>query len=86
MSEETLVQFLREMPLTPGVPEMLARLKELGCDIIIISDANHVFINEPLKAAGLNHLIKTVFTNPASFNDDGLLSLQPFSCQVSNFF
>jgi phosphoglycolate phosphatase-like HAD superfamily hydrolase len=73
------------MPLTPGVPEMLTRLKELGCDIIIISDANLVFINEPLKASGLDHLVKAIFTNPAFFNDNGLLALQPFSNQVSHF-
>lgn len=76
------MEFLRNMPLTPGVPKMLVRLKDLGCDIIIISDANTAFISEPLKAAGVDHLIKAIFTNPASFDDDGRLNLQPYSHQV----
>ena len=48
VSREEIEALLRQMPLTAGVPEMLKRLKDLDAVFIIVSDANAVFIGEPL--------------------------------------
>jgi pyridoxal phosphate phosphatase PHOSPHO2 len=71
------------MPLTPGVPEMLRRLKnEIGAKFVIVSDANAVFIREPLKNANLFDLFEKIYTNPAEFDDQGRLNMTPFTEQV----
>lgn len=46
-----------------------------GADAIIISDANSVFIDCILEECGVKDVFINVFTNPASFNDDGLMSV-----------
>ena len=71
------------MPLTPGVPEMLTRLKtEIGAKFIIVSDANAVFIREPLENANLFDLFEKIYTNPAEFDDQGRLNMTPYTEQV----
>jgi pyridoxal phosphate phosphatase PHOSPHO2 len=54
------------------------RLLESLCnvEVIIISDANSVFIDIILSHHGLTETFKTVITNPAQFNEDGLLCVR----------
>ena len=86
VSREEIEALLRQMPLTAGVPEMLKRLKDLDAVFIIVSDANAVFIGEPLASANLLDLFDKIFTNPAEFDDQGRLNMRPFSEQVKAFF
>ena len=51
------------------VTQMMDILKSQSSEIIIISDANSVFISELLDAANLTSYITKVFTNPAYFDD-----------------
>ncbi len=62
---------------------MLTRLKnEIDAKFIIVSDANAVFIREPLENANLFGLFEKIFTNPATFDDQGRLNMTPFTEQV----
>lgn len=84
VSRTDIEVLLRKMPLTPGVPEMLTRLKnEIDAKFIIVSDANAVFIREPLENANLFGLFEKIFTNPATFDDQGRLNMTPFTEQTS---
>ena len=48
---------------------MLNTLANEGAEMIIISDANSVFIAELLAAADITKHFKKVFTNPAEFDE-----------------
>lgn len=54
-------------------------------DAIIISDANSVFIECILEECGVADVFRAVFTNPASFNSEGLMTVtwhHTHSCQL----
>ena len=70
------------MPLTSGVAEMLTSLQNIGSVFVIVSDANAVFIQEPLNNANLLNLFDKIFTNPAEFDENGRLNMRPFTEQV----
>ena len=44
-------------------------------DAIIISDANSIFIDCILQECGVADVFSTVLTNPASFNEEGLMTV-----------
>ena len=76
------------LDLTPSMDKLLRKsVEELSATIIIISDSNSQFISHILKVKNLDHLVDKVFTNPASWSQDGLLSIQPYhhqeSCKLS---
>ncbi|PSN41934.1 putative phosphatase phospho1 [Blattella germanica] len=70
-----------QMPATPGMDVLLRYLKENGADSIIISDSNSVFINDWLASFQLQDTVSRVFTNPAHFDQTGLLNLQMYHFQ-----
>uniref|UniRef100_A0A2C9JMV3 Pyridoxal phosphate phosphatase PHOSPHO2 n=1 Tax=Biomphalaria glabrata TaxID=6526 RepID=A0A2C9JMV3_BIOGL len=81
-TKETLISCLSEIPLTEGMKELLSYTKATeNCDHIIISDANSVFIEHILKHHDIFNVIDQVFTNPAQFNQDDCLELQPYHFQ-----
>ena len=76
------------LELTPNMEKLLRMaVKELSATIIIISDSNSEFISHILKVKELDHLVDRVFTNPASWSDDGLLTIKPYhhqeTCKLS---
>ena len=76
------------LDLTPSMDKLLRKsVEELSATIIIISDSNSQFISHILKVKNLDHLVDKVFTNPASWSQDGLLSIQPYhhqdACKLS---
>lgn len=64
-----------------GFPLLLEKLHSRGAEIIIISDSNSFFINHWLEHQKLDHTIKQVFTNPASFDETGLLRIEMYQVQ-----
>ncbi|CAO3679309.1 unnamed protein product [Umbelopsis vinacea] len=57
----------------PAMKEVLRRLSENNTTIVILSDANTVFIESILKSHGVRQYIDKIITNPAQFDDDGRL-------------
>ena len=81
ISDEQIIQFIRDMPFVEGAKEMIKTLKnDYKADIIIISDANSIYIAESLKNAGLNDAFKDIFTNPAIV-ENGQIILTPYTNQ-----
>ena len=71
------------LQFTPNMKDLLEKtVKDMGATIIIISDSNSVFIDHILKVNKLDHLVDKVFTNPASWTEEGKLVIQPYHHQV----
>ncbi len=72
---------MESIPFTDGMTELLTFISESKKDIdcIIISDSNSIFIDWVLRASGLKSAIDGVFTNPASIDARGYMSVRCFS-------
>lgn len=81
ISKEGIFEAMHKMIPTGNMPELLRWLREKDHEIIIISDSNSVFIHEWLKHNNLLDCITQIYTNPASFDENGLLVIQPYQDQ-----
>ncbi|XP_067327791.1 pyridoxal phosphate phosphatase PHOSPHO2 isoform X1 [Anolis sagrei] len=82
VKEEEMKRTMTTLPFTAGMKDLLdfiGKHKDFF-DCIIISDSNAVFIDWILKAANVSHLFDNVFTNPASFDGSGYLTVQ--NCHI----
>lgn len=71
---------MESIPFTEGMIELLTFIshnkKDLDC--IIVSDSNTLFIDWILHASGMQSAVDDVFTNPASIDGRGYVSLRCF--------
>lgn len=74
---------INNIPPVPGIANLLKELHSRGCEIIIISDSNMLFISEWLKSKNLNYVITETFTNPAKIDKDGVIKLDMYHVQNS---
>ncbi|NXR69159.1 PHOP1 phosphatase, partial [Rhadina sibilatrix] len=68
------------IPLSPGMAELfqfLSKHRELF-EVVLISDANVFGVEAKLRAAGARSLFRKVFSNPASVDRRGFLTLGPY--------
>lgn len=84
VTPDQIKTFIRNLPYVQGAIGMIHQLKnEFNADIIIISDANSVYINESLDNADLKDaFFEEIYTNPAEFLTSGQLVVTPFSHQT----
>ncbi|XP_078052648.1 putative phosphatase phospho2 [Augochlora pura] len=71
------------IPSVPGIENLLKELHVRGCEIIIISDANTLFIDQWLRSKKLDHVITKVFTNPAKVDANGVIRIDMYHVQLS---
>ncbi|CAG8611759.1 9571_t:CDS:2 [Paraglomus occultum] len=76
INKEQILESLAKVPFSPSMIETLQVMKNGDADIIIISDANLIFIETILKAHGVHHLISAIITNPAAWDENGRLRVQ----------
>lgn len=82
VSAADIRKHVEQMPLTTGMKELFEYVKKVGgFEIIIISDANSVFIKYILEYCGLASAVARVFTNPAEFNSSGCLTIRNYHTQ-----
>lgn len=69
---------METIPFTAGMTDLLTFISQNKntIDCIVISDANTIFIEWILQAAGLHAAVDQVFTNPAKINDLGYMEVQ----------
>ncbi|UYV61574.1 hypothetical protein LAZ67_1005347 [Cordylochernes scorpioides] len=79
ISQEDYVACLNSLPLVQGIKELFKILHEQGNEIVIISDANSIFIEHVLKKEGLS--VAKIFTNPAYFDEEGRLCINEYQDQ-----
>jgi pyridoxal phosphate phosphatase PHOSPHO2 len=77
---------IAHIPAIPGMDTLIRYFYKNNADIIIISDANSVFIKDWLSYSSLTHIVKRVFTNHAGYDEDGCLKIAMYhtndSCQL----
>lgn len=79
--ETDIKSAVENIPELPGMIDCIKYLKSNNFDIIIISDANSEFISHWNECQNISHYFDDVFTNPAKFNGNELLLLEPFHIQ-----
>lgn len=61
---------LEKCHLVNGTKELFQKIKEIGGEIIICSDANTKFIDWIVKKNELEGLIDAIYTNPCTIKDN----------------
>ncbi|KAL4855681.1 putative phosphatase phospho2 [Chlorella vulgaris] len=73
---------LHATPLHSALADLLhaclAAVGNQAVDIVVLSDANTVYIDTILSYRGLRHLVREVHTNPAGWDASGTLRVQPY--------
>lgn len=67
---------LRGVPFNAKMKNVFECLHQKGHDILIISDANTIYIDEISHEKGIKGFITNVITNPAKYNQDGRLEIK----------
>ncbi|XP_030019030.1 probable phosphatase phospho1 [Sphaeramia orbicularis] len=80
VSKESIHSAVEKIAPTPGLLALLQYLQshQQDFELVVVSDANMYFIKTWLEHAGVCHLFRKIFTNPASFDASGHLVLLPF--------
>ncbi|XP_029110185.1 putative phosphatase phospho1 [Scleropages formosus] len=80
VTEQAIRTVIEKIPASPGILALFQYLRTRPQDfeIVLVSDANTFFIETWLRRAGARHQFLKIFTNPASFNEDGRLLLGPY--------
>ncbi|XP_044018306.1 pyridoxal phosphate phosphatase PHOSPHO2-like isoform X2 [Aphidius gifuensis] len=82
IQKDKIINSIQEIPGVNGIKDLLINLHSNNCEIIIISDSNSVFIDSWLKAHNLDNIVDKIFTNPAWFDEEGLLNISPYQHQT----
>ncbi|XP_055911524.1 pyridoxal phosphate phosphatase PHOSPHO2-like [Eupeodes corollae] len=83
ITKEKILQTIREIPEVPGFVKLIKTLHKANFDLIIISDSNSEFIREWTQSHGISEIFTQIFTNPANFVDNDLLTIKPFHHQTT---
>ncbi|KAL0276833.1 UNVERIFIED_CONTAM: hypothetical protein PYX00_004315 [Menopon gallinae] len=82
VTKDQILKVCADCDSTEGMVDFIKELKQLNsADIIIISDANTVFIEHWLVSRGIRGLVDKIYSNPAKFNSDGLLEVKRYHNQ-----
>ncbi|KAJ1330388.1 hypothetical protein BSLG_009522 [Batrachochytrium salamandrivorans] len=76
VQEQALREALRGIAFSPAMKEALELATLHGSEIVIISDANTVYIDTITKAKGIDGYISEVITNTGHFDSNGRLRVQ----------
>jgi len=80
ITQSQILDKIGKIPFVEGMASCLQILKELGSEIIIISDSNTIFIDHILSGNQLEEVFSAIFTNPAHWDEEetNFLHLKPF--------
>ncbi|RIB14943.1 phosphatase phospho-type [Gigaspora rosea] len=86
ITKQQFEQAFAAIPFKPEMIEALKMIKSANGDIIILSDANTVYIEAILKAYEVIDLISNIISNPAAWDEDGRLHIRrlnniPHGCE-----
>lgn len=81
ITPEQILKCMNEIPFISGMKDLLQFMNRDNVELIIISDANSVFIKQILQNAALDDLFAATFTNPAEFDSSGCLRVQCYHYQ-----
>ncbi|XP_052763731.1 pyridoxal phosphate phosphatase PHOSPHO2-like [Mya arenaria] len=81
ISAKEMKETIQGIPLNEGMEELLKYLDNEIFEVIVISDSNSVFIDDSLEKHGFKDVIKTIYTNPAYYDESGLLHIEFYHTQ-----
>ncbi|XP_034944198.1 pyridoxal phosphate phosphatase PHOSPHO2-like [Chelonus insularis] len=81
VQKDTIINSIHGIPAVSGFEDLIKNLHANNCDIIIISDANSVFIETWLEKKQLKNCIDKIYTNPAWFDENNLLHIKEYHQQ-----
>ena len=77
--QEDVLQKLNELKLLESMRKTLEKIRQYpSVDVVVISDANMVSIKTILEQHKLIDVVKTIHTNPATFDANGQLTVAPY--------
>ena len=77
--QEDVLQKLNELELLESMRKTLEKIRHCpSVDFVVISDANMISIKTILEKHNLLDVVKTIHTNPASFDANGQLTVTPY--------
>ncbi|KAK6100040.1 hypothetical protein MT418_001405 [Batrachochytrium dendrobatidis] len=82
--QHTLTQKLGEISFSHSMKKALELASSMGSEIVVISDANTVYIDTITKAKGINNNISKVITNPGYFDTDGRLRVKRWTTEPAH--
>lgn len=82
LSEEDILSCIASMKPNLGVQQLIRTLSQQGWEIVVITDANSVFVNHWLTEHGLLQYITNVITNRAFWRHSRLY-IEPYMKQTS---
>ncbi|KAJ3296488.1 Retinal guanylyl cyclase 2 [Rhizoclosmatium sp. JEL0117] len=74
-TKQQIIEAIGTIPFSPAIITMFETIKAAGGDIIIVSDANTVYIDEILKAKNARQYITEIVSNPGTWGPDERLSV-----------
>lgn len=80
---EQIENAIANIPAVLDIATVLTSLRASNHDVIIISDSNSVFIDCWLKNKKLERVVSRIFTNPAWYDDNGMLRVSMYHTQRS---
>ncbi|XP_049883494.1 pyridoxal phosphate phosphatase PHOSPHO2-like [Pectinophora gossypiella] len=75
-SQEDILAAIASMRPTAGVEQLISSLATAGWDVLVLTDANSVFVNHWIKIHNLQDAVTSVITNRA-FWQNGRLYIEP---------
>lgn len=82
VTDSQIDTFIKNLLEVDGMKLLITELHDsLNYDVIIISDSNTYFINSWLQVNNLTSKVLKVFSNPAQFDENGLLNIKMFHVQ-----
>ncbi len=76
------------IPMIENMSRCIKELKELGAEIIVISDGNTYFIERVLEHNNLLKFFNKILANPSEFDEEGNLVISPYhvnlECKLSS--
>ncbi|KAJ6638457.1 Phosphoethanolamine/phosphocholine phosphatase [Pseudolycoriella hygida] len=83
VTKKEILAAVTSIPEVTGMVTLIQNLIKMNFDVIIISDSNMEFIERWCETNGIDKLIHKVYSNPAHFDEDELLIIQPFHKQTT---
>ncbi|XP_047330688.1 thiamine phosphate phosphatase-like protein [Impatiens glandulifera] len=76
---EDIAECLKQIPMNSTLISAIHRLKSIGYDLRIVSDANQFFIDTILEHYGLVGCFSEIITNGSFVDDEGRLKILPYN-------
>ena len=78
---DDIKQKILTIPLVSGMKELFEHLLDDSYEVIIVSDANSLFIDWLLAKHDIREQVRHVYSNPAEVNEEGKLIIQYYHQQ-----